>query len=216
MSFTKEKKSTQEVRNGSFWGGSPDALLSRLETSTRGLTTAEAAERLRTYGYNHLEPQRGTGALGLFLSQFRSPIILILLFAAVLSFFLGEPVDATIVLASSILGLWQEKGATDAVRKLLAMVQVRATTLRDGCGQETPLEEIVPGDIVILSAGDSVPGDCRILESKDLHVDEATLTGETYPLEKEAGTLPPPHCSPGEPTRSSWVPTSSVAPQRRW
>lgn len=95
-----------------------------------------------------------------------------------------------IVLASGLLGFWQEKGAADAVEKLLAVVRITATVIRDGKEVEVPIESVVPGDVVRLSAGDSVPGDCRILESNDLHADEATLTGETYPVEKTAGTLP--------------------------
>ena len=172
--------------SGQFWAGSPDHLLARLQTGTEGLSEAEAARRLQTDGYNRLEPQRGAGVVGLLLSQFQNPIVLLLIFAAGLSLFLGEVVGATIilviVLASGLLGFWQEKGASDAVDELLAVV-------RDGRRREVPLEEVVPGDVAVLSAGDSVPADCRILDSGDLHVDEATLTGETYPVEKEAGDL---------------------------
>ena len=111
-----------------------------------------------------------------------------------MSFFLGDPVNAliilVIILASSLLGFWQERGATNAVDKLLAIVQTKATVLRDGNQEETPVEGIVPGDVVLLSAGDLIPGDCLILESKDLFVNEASLTGETFPVEKTAGVLP--------------------------
>ena len=110
-----------------------------------------------------------------------------------LSFFLHDPVDAliilTIVLVSGLLGFWQEHSATNAVEKLLAIVQIKATVLRDGGPKEIPVEEIVPGDIVILNAGDIVPGDCLVQESKDLFVDEATLTGETFPVEKAVAVL---------------------------
>ena len=130
----------------------------------------------------------------LFLAQFKSPIILILLFAAGLSLFLRDPADAFIILAivfvSGLLGFWQERGAADAVEKLLTIVQVRAAVLRDGKEQEIAVEEIVPGDVVVLNAGDVIPGDCLVLESKDLFVDEAALTGETYPVEKQGGTVP--------------------------
>ena len=131
----------------------------------------------------------------LLIAQFKSPLILILISAVGLSFFLHDSADAliilVIVLASGLLGFWQERGAAHAVEKLVAMVQVKSIALREGHPQETPNEEIVPGDIVLLNAGDSIPGDCLILESKDLFVDEATLTGETYPVEKMAGMLPP-------------------------
>ncbi|MCI0455000.1 MAG: magnesium-translocating P-type ATPase, partial [Candidatus Dadabacteria bacterium] len=123
-----------------------------------------------------------------------SPIILILIFAAVLSFFLGDHTDALIILlivfVSGLLGFWQERGAANAVEKILTIVQIKAMALRDGNSIEIPVEEIVPGDLVIFNAGDIIPGDCLILESKDLFVDEAALTGETYPVEKTAGALP--------------------------
>ena len=177
-----------------FWALKPDALLRRLQTTLAGLSEEEADERLRVYGPNQLEERRGRGTLVLLLSQYGNPIIVILLFAAGLSFFLGEPLDAAIILAiviaSGLLGFWQEKGAADAVEELLAVVQVRVMVKRDGRLRELSPEEVVPGDIVSLSAGGSIPADCRILESEDLHIDEATLTGETYPVEKEPGTLP--------------------------
>ncbi len=95
----------------------------------------------------------------------------------------------TILLISSLLGFWQERGAAGAVKKLLAMVHVDATVYRDGAQHDIALEEIVPGDVVMLSAGTAIPGDCRLLDSKDLFVDEAALTGETYPVEKSGGQL---------------------------
>lgn len=94
-----------------------------------------------------------------------------------------------IVLVSGVLGFWQERGATNAVEKLLAIVQVKATVVRDEQPLDIPVEEVVPGDVVLLNAGDIVPGDCLLLESTGLFVDEATLTGETYPVEKQPGTL---------------------------
>lgn len=111
-----------------------------------------------------------------------------------MSFFLHDPVNAgiilTIVLVSGLLGFWQERGAANAIEKLLSIVQIKAEVLRDGAMREIPVEEIVPGDIVILNAGDVIPGDCLIIESKDLFVDEAALTGETYPEDKMSEILP--------------------------
>ncbi len=176
-----------------FWGVSATEMLQQLGTTTKGLSSVEAGQRLARYGSNALNPQRRSNVLTLLLAQFESPLILILLFATGLSFFFHDPVNAliilTIVLASGLLGFWQEHSATKAVAKLLAMVQVKTTVLRDGSEHEVAVEEIVPGDIVILSAGDIVPGDCLLAESKDLFVDEATLTGETYPVEKSVGVL---------------------------
>src|SRR5690349_14950940 len=176
-----------------FWSTSVTEMLQYLETAREGLTSAEAGQRLARYGSNLLRPQKRLDRITLLLAQFKSPLILILLFATGLSFFLHDPVNASIiliiVLVSGLLGFWQEHSATNAVQKLLAIVQIKAAVLRDGVAQEIPIEQIVPGDIVILNAGDIVPGDCLIQESKDLFIDEATLTGETYPVEKSVGVL---------------------------
>lgn len=179
----------------SFWNTSTTELFQQLHVTPQGLTSDEAQQRLTRYGANRLQPKKQSSVLRLLLAQFESPIILILLFAAGLSFFLQDPTDAIIiliiVLVSGLLSFWQERGAADAVEKLLATVQIKARVLRDGSTKQVPVEEVVPGDIVILSAGDVIPGDCLILESRDLFVDEATLTGETYPVEKEIDMLPP-------------------------
>jgi P-type Mg2+ transporter len=176
-----------------FWSVSATEILQSLGTAKEGLSSEEARQRLARYSSNLLKPQKRSDVLALLLAQFKSPLILILLFATGLSFFLHDPVNAliiiTIVLVSGLLGFWQEHSATNAVEKLLAVVQIKAAVLRDGSTAEIPIEEIVPGDIVILDAGDIVSGDCLVLESKDLFVDEATLTGETYPVEKSVGLL---------------------------
>ena len=176
-----------------FWSSPPADLLAQLGTSPQGLSPDEARQRLDQAGANLLRPKKRTDSLTLLLAQYKSPIILILVFACLLSFALGDHADALIILAillvSGLLGFWQERGATNAVAKLLAIVQIKAMVRRQGEPQEIPLEEVVPGDVVILDAGDVIPGDCLILESKDLFVDEAALTGETFPVEKEAGVL---------------------------
>jgi len=176
-----------------FWNSSGADLLKKLQAQDSGLSTAEVSKRLASYGANRLKPQKRSDAFTLFISQFKSPIILILLMATVLSLFLHNFIDATIILVivviSGLLGFWQEHSASDAVAKLLAIVQIKAAVLRDGKQQEVPVEDIVPGDIVILNAGDIVPGDCLLLESKDVFVDEAMLTGETFPVEKMVAVL---------------------------
>jgi len=177
-----------------FWSTEPAELLRLLGTKREGLASDEAADRLERFGPNRLRGRERVSTLSLLLAQFRSPIILLLLFAAVLSGFLGQATDAVVIViiigVSGLLGFWQERGANRAVERLLAMVRVTTTALRDGVGKEIAVEDTVPGDVVLLSAGAVVPGDCRILESKDLFVDEAALTGETYPIEKGPGTLP--------------------------
>jgi Mg2+-importing ATPase len=178
-----------------FWSREVSELLRQLDSSAQGLTSAEARRRIGLCESERIARRHRTEPLRLFLSQFKSPIILILLFAAGLSLFLRNPTDASIVLGivfvSGVLGFWQEKSANDAVAKLLAIVQTHANVLRDGREQEISAEEVVPGDIILLNAGDVIPGDSRILEAKDLFVDEAALTGESYPAEKQAVVVPP-------------------------
>ena len=178
-----------------FWSVTLEDLLLHLQATPKGLSAEGARQRLLSGTPSLRKPVWGSRALTLLLAQFQSPIILILLFAVALSFFLREATDAllilSIVLVSGLLGFWQEWRATDAVDKLLALVQIKAMVLRDGQPIEVPVEQVVPGDVVILNAGDVIPGDGRILESKDLFVTEAALTGETFPVEKSAGALPP-------------------------
>ncbi len=177
-----------------FWSVPLSDLFRRCGTDEQGLSSGEARLRLKKFGPNRLKPKREVNAVRLFLSQFTSPIILILLFAAVLSFFLGDPTDSIIIMVivifSGALGFWQEYEASNAVEDLMALVQLKAMVIRDGREIEVPFEEVVPGDIVVLNAGDGVPGDGRIIESKDLFVDEAALTGESYPAEKMPADLP--------------------------
>jgi len=180
-------------RTDNFWSQPTDSLLKTLDAAASGLAADEAARRLGVYGPNSLKAKRNASTLGLLISQFKSPIILILLFATVLSIFLGDTTDAAVILAivliSGLLGFWQEKGANTAVAKLLSMVQVKAQALRGGQAASVPLEQIVPGDAVLIQAGDIIPGDCLILESNTLFVDESALTGETFPVEKETCVL---------------------------
>ncbi len=182
-----------ENMSTNFWSIPPEQILREMATSLQGLTVIEAEKRLKLYGLNLLRPPKRSDAFSLLLGQFKSPIILILIFAAGLSLFLQDSVDAliilTIVLVSGLLGYWQERGATDAVKKLLEIVQIKTTVSRDGTPMEIPVEEVVPGDIVQLKAGDVIPGDGLVLSSNDLFVDEASLTGETYPVEKMTAVL---------------------------
>jgi Mg2+-importing ATPase len=176
-----------------FWSLSVGGLMEQLGASPAGLTTTEAKRRLRLYGHNRLRAAKRTDVLTLLLAQFKSPLILILLGAVILSFFLNEPVDALIIIAivllSSVLGFWQEKRAADAVKMLLAIVRIETVVMRDGAQKQVPVEEVVPGDVCVLNAGDLIPGDAAILESRDLFVQEAALTGESFPAEKEAGPV---------------------------
>ncbi|HAP38899.1 MAG TPA: magnesium-translocating P-type ATPase [Nitrospira sp.] len=178
----------------SFWALSEETLLRELTVTRAGLSAAEAERRQVLALPSRLKPIRDSQPVRLLLAQFRSPIIAILLFASGVSLFLAEPSDALIILgiilAGALLSFRQEYSAARAVAGLLALVQVTARVRRDGLLIEVPADTVVPGDVVELSAGSSVPGDARLLEARDLFVDEATLTGETYPVEKSAAILP--------------------------
>ena len=131
--------------------------------------------------------------LGLFLNQFKSPIVLILIFATLISAFLKDWVDAVIilliVLGSALLSFFQEYNASNAAEKLRSQVSLKADVLRDGKSGSIPAEEIVPGDVILLSAGSLIPADGLVLEAKDFFINQAVLTGETFPVEKIPGVV---------------------------
>lgn len=177
-----------------FWSFDISGVMEKLGSSADGLSTADAERIRETAGVNIFRGTKKESGFILFLSQFKSPITIILLLAAVLSLFLGDKTDATIiitiVMVSTLLGYWQEKTAGDAVSQLLSLIQTMASVIRDGRSTEIPTEEIVPGDIISLSAGDVVPADSLLIEEDELFIDEAAFTGETFPVEKEAGIVP--------------------------
>ena len=145
-----------------FWNLDKADALKDLSCSEKGLSNTDAAARLRQFGFNTFKTRSRTSSLVLFLSQFKSPITLLLIAAALLSMALGYFTDAVIILfiilVSSFLGFWQEKGAANAIDELLKLVQIRCRIIRDGKESELPVENVVPGDIIILSAGGVIPG----------------------------------------------------------
>jgi len=165
-------------------------LYSQLAAGEQGLTSAEATKRLEIYGRNVLGQQETASAVKAFLRLFLNPLVTILLISAVMSYFLGEVngalIIAVLVVLSVILQFYHEHRSGEAAAALRRQVAVHATALRDGIKQEVPLDEIVPGDIIYLTAGDIVPGDARIISLKDLYVNQASLTGESFPADKEA------------------------------
>lgn len=178
----------------SFWTQDTNTLLTQLSSDEKkGLSQEEAMQRLEKVGTNSLGSKKKSSPLLLFLSQFKSPISLILLFATMISLFMKDYVDSVIIFAiiliSGLLGFFQEYRAGNAVSALLNLVRIKANVLRDGHYGEIFVEEIVPGDIVFLSTGDVVPADGILLSSKNLNIDESTLTGETFPVEKEWGKV---------------------------
>jgi Mg2+-importing ATPase len=176
-----------------WWSRPASTIMAELESGPRGLAADDAGRRLAVYGPNMVGERAAISRLGVLWNQLRSPLLLLLLFAAVISVATGEWVDAVIVvvivLASTVVGYSREYRAQSAAAKLRERVQVNAAAMRDGVRKSVPLHDIVPGDVVLLSAGSIVPGDCQLLDATDFFVNEAMLTGESYPVRKEAGLV---------------------------
>lgn len=169
---------------------SVDTLFQELQANAGGLTSQEAVARLKQYGPNSFEQGRALSDTEAFLRQFLNPLVLVLLISAGLSYFLGEMrggiIISVLVLFSVCLQFYHERRSMKAAAALSRRVSVHATVLRDGVKQDVELATVVPGDVVFLSAGDMIPGDARILTEKNLYVNQASLTGESFPVEKRA------------------------------
>ncbi len=165
-----------------------ESILSRLATSKEGLTSNEAEDRLAQYGPNELAHKKKRLLILEFLARFKNPLIVILLFAGVISGILGDlasmSIIITIITISVLLDFYQESRAEQAAELLQEKVTVTTTVFRDGTRRDLKLSEIVLGDVIELAAGDVVPADARLLTAKDLFVDQSALTGESFPVEK--------------------------------
>jgi Mg2+-importing ATPase len=162
--------------------------LTKLQAKRTGLTASEVEQRLEQYGPNTVADQRRFVRLQLLWHAVINPLVILLLILAAVSFWTDDPRAGTVMLLMVFLGVSlrfiQEARADSAAARLKAMISVTATVLRDGHSQEVPLDHLVPGDIVLLAAGDMIPADLRLIECKDLHVVQASLTGESFPVEK--------------------------------
>jgi P-type Mg2+ transporter len=180
---------------GAYWALDAAELARKLQSDPDGLSAAEAAARLQAYGRNDLRERRPLSRLDVLLRQCRSPLLLLLIFAAGASIVTGEWLDAaivlTIVIATVGVGYSREYDAQAAAAALRARLRARTSVLRDGRSESVLTDEIVPGDIVLLSAGSLVPADAVILEATDFFVSEAVLTGESFPVQKRAGISDP-------------------------
>ena len=167
---------------------SPEETLKELNVSERGLSQSEAQKRLAQYGSNELQKEKRSSRIRMFLEQFTDVLIVILIIATALSVAIGEIVDAiviiAIVLATAILGFVEEFRSEKAVEALKKMTAPTAVVLRDGKEVKIQSTEIVPGDIILLHTGDKIPADARLLKSFNLKIDEASLTGESSPVNK--------------------------------
>ncbi len=176
---------------------SPEEVFSLLKSAPTGLSSEEAARRLAQYGPNELQRRRHVSPWAILLEQFKNVLIVILLIAVGLSAFLGHGVEAmaitVIVIFAVVLGFIQEYRAERVIQVLQEMAAPTATVLRDGEEVEIPARELVPGDVILLYAGDRVPADARVVEAVNLQVEEAALTGESVPVEKHTAPLADPN-----------------------
>jgi Mg2+-importing ATPase len=193
-------------------GKDGDELLRSLRTDSAGLTQREAEVRARTAGPNEVAQERQRGWFISLLIIIRNPLVILLAVLSSISFATGDPragsVMAGMIVLSVTLRFLQEARAGAAAAKLKAMIHVTATVVRDGKPQEIPLRNLVPGDIINLSAGDMIPGDVRILSAKDLFVSQGTLTGESLPVEKFHDAEPNAANSPVELKNTCFMGTS--------
>lgn len=167
-------------------------LLQRLNTSPNGLSEEEATERLEIFGPNEVGQEKKHGWLDRLWVAVRNPLVVLLAIIATITFvtasgtsdYVGGGVMVAMIILAVTLRLVQETRADNAAAKLKAMIKVTATVIRDGQPKEVPLQQLVPGDIVKLCAGDMIPGDVRLITAKDLFIIQATLTGESLPVKK--------------------------------
>ena len=166
---------------------SPEEVLKELNTSHFGLSNEEAKRRLSIYGPNEIEEQKES-LLSIFLRQYTNPLIVILIIAGILALFLGDWHDSVVVLGlvliNGVIGFYQELKAKASIESLKRLTKQKVTVIREGVEQEVDASLLVPGDLILLSEGDVVPADARLLEDSGLLVDEAILTGESVPVEK--------------------------------
>lgn len=175
------------------WAKDCQTVIKELESGLGGLDQEEVTKRQKEFGPNALPQEEKTEKIKIFLEQFRSPLIYLLVIAGIITLFLKDYTDAGIIFAAvvvnTLFGFFQENKASEALLALKKILKNKATVLRNAIKKEIFQEELVPGDIILLTAGDKVPADARILEAKNLRVNEASLTGEAMAVEKTAETL---------------------------
>ncbi len=191
--MTESIPPVQELKETPWYALPPEEVLRHLQVSKNGLTSKEAQRRLASYGPNQLREAPRPTIWQMLWEQFNNFIVMLLIVASLISALLGEWIDAgaiiAIVLLNAILGIVQERRAEEALAALKELAAPEAHVLRDGKRQTVPARELVPGDIVYLEAGNYVPADVRLLEAHNLRVEEASLTGESLPVQKNAAMV---------------------------
>ncbi|MDO8493178.1 MAG: HAD-IC family P-type ATPase [bacterium] len=185
----------KEIQQSSFWSLTAGETIRILKTDpNNGISEDEAERRLEVFGPNVIESSKGTDVFFIFLNQFKSPLILILLFAVIVTISISHYQDAIFILAAvvinSLLGFYQEYKAEKALAELKTYLKLRTRVIRGGLEYEIDVANLVPGDIIRLAQGDRVPADARLLFVNDLQIEEAILTGESLPVSKQVGPSP--------------------------
>ena len=205
----------QDTIQEEIWNRPISAILESLGATVRGLSRAEVDTRRRQYGLNQPLAHRRRPLWLQFLARFLNPLVLILLFASALSAATGNITSFVIVIVMVVLSVSldfvQEMRAENAVEALRRTVAVRVEVRRDGIEVSEPVDQLVPGDVFRLAAGDLVPADCRLIEARDLFVNQAMLTGEPYPAEKCVDPPATPVRDPGEAVNTVFMGTSVIS-----
>jgi Ca2+-transporting ATPase len=198
---------------------SGEDALRELGATPEGLTSSEAASRLEKYGLNKLGDEEPINPLKVFFNQFRNPLIYILFLAAAVTASLGQFKDAFVILVvigiNSVIGSWQELRAEQSLRALQKLSVPKARVLRDGKETEVESASLAPGDVVLLTSGDKVPADLRLISVQELRIEEATLTGESLPVTKKTDTISEEGLSPGDQVNMAFMGTVVVSGRGR-
>ncbi len=187
------ENSDNRQTNVNWYSKSVSDIFTHFRTTENGLNNYELEQKFKEFGFNEIINEKKESIIQLFIEQFKSLLIIILIVAAIVSALINQPVEAiaiiVIVILAGVLGFVQEFQAGKAIESLKQMAAPHSTVVREGVESVIFAKELVPGDIVILNTGDKVPADCRVIESFNLKTDEASLTGESTPIEKHNGSL---------------------------
>ncbi len=215
MKLNSNNNHKKQTWDFDYIGCPPELLFEKLSTAPKGLTEAQANERIEEYGYNEpARPKKRTIIFEIF-SKFLNPLVIVLLIIAGFSLFFGEKISAILVVIMALISIFlsfiQEHRASKEAEKLSEMVRTTATVYRNGKAREIRIREIVPGDVVDLYAGDMIPADLRIIVAKDLFINQASLTGESFPVEKNPEIPSTSKRSPADLTNIAFMGSSVVS-----
>jgi len=192
--LNKEQDALLSVALMEIAGLETDSVLKRLESQPEGLSEAEAGSRLKKYGLNEIAREKKISVFVHLINNLKNPLVILLSVLSAVSYLTGDLRAALVILLMVVLGVvlrfYQELRADNAAEELKAMISNKAAVIREGSEKEIPLKMLVPGDLVLLAAGDMIPADIRILLAKDLFINQAALTGESLPVEKRAAAAP--------------------------